>query len=100
MSAPADLAAGNGRNAAQRIDLWLFYARLLKSRALAAKFAADGLARINRQKTAKASALVRPGDILTLSLPGRILVCRVEACGARRGPFEEARLLYSEMTEP
>ncbi|MDX8456810.1 RNA-binding S4 domain-containing protein [Mesorhizobium sp. VK9D] len=86
---------GEGR---QRIDKWLFFSRALKSRSLAAKVVVAGHVRINRDKAAQASDLVKPGDVLTITLEGRILVWKVLNCGTRRGPADEARLLYEDMS--
>lgn len=82
----------------QRIDKWLFFARAVKSRSLAAKLAIAGRVRINRDKAAQASDLVKVGDVLTITLDGRILVWKVLAPGLRRGPAEEARTLYEDMS--
>ncbi|CAM5409069.1 S4 domain-containing protein [Mycolicibacterium aubagnense] len=82
----------------QRIDKWLFFARAVKSRSLAAKLAVAGRVRINRDKAAQASDLVKVGDVLTITLDGRILVWKVLAPGVRRGPAEEARTLYEDMS--
>jgi ribosome-associated heat shock protein Hsp15 len=82
----------------QRIDKWLFFARVVKSRSLAAKLAASGRVRVNREKIAQASHPVKPGDVLTITLDRRILVYRIVASGARRGPAEEARCLYEDIT--
>jgi ribosome-associated heat shock protein Hsp15 len=82
----------------QRIDKWLFFARAVKSRSLAAKLAVAGRVRINRDKAAQASDLVKAGDVLTITLDGRILVWKVLAPGVRRGPAEEARTLYEDMS--
>lgn len=82
----------------QRIDKWLFFARVVKSRTLAGKFAAAGNVRVNREKIDQASFLIKPGDVLTLALERRILVFRILACGLRRGPAPEAQLLYEDIT--
>ena len=82
----------------QRIDKWLFFARVVKSRSLAAKLAQSGRVRVNREKIDQASQLVRPGDVLTITLDRRILVYRVLSPGLRRGPAEEARTLYEDLT--
>lgn len=82
----------------QRIDKWLFFARVVKSRSLAARLAISGRVRINGEKCAHASATVKPGDVLTVTMEGRILVYRVEAPGTRRGPAEEARTLYADLS--
>ncbi len=84
----------------QRIDKWLFFARAVKSRSLAAKLAVAGRVRINRDKASQASDTVRPGDVLTITLERRILVWKVLAPGARRGPAEEARKLYQDLSPP
>lgn len=84
----------------QRLDLWLWCARLAKTRAECARQIATGGVRINRQPTDKAHARVRPGDILTLALGGRVRVWRVVALAARRGPPAEARTLYEDLSEP
>jgi ribosome-associated heat shock protein Hsp15 len=92
MTLPAD--------ARQRIDKWLFFARIVKSRTLAAKLANAGKVRVNKVKIDQASRQIVPGDVLTVSLDRRILVLRVLDAGARRGPAAEARLLYEDLTPP
>ena len=84
----------------QRIDKWLFFARAVKSRSLAAKLTVAGRVRINRDKAAQASDTVKAGDVLTITLDRRIMVWKVLAPGARRGPAEEARTLYEDMSPP
>lgn len=84
----------------QRIDKWLFYSRAVKSRSLAAKLVTAGRVRINRDKAAQASDLVKPGDVLTITLDRTIHVWKVVDAGVRRGPAEEARKLYEDMSPP
>lgn len=84
----------------QRIDRWLFFARVVKSRSLAAKLVQAGKVRRNRDKLEFASGQVGPGDVLTITLERRVLVYRVVQPGTRRGPAEEARLLYEDLTPP
>jgi ribosome-associated heat shock protein Hsp15 len=82
---------------AQRLDVWLWCARLCRSRADCARLIAEGGMRINRQPTEKPHARLRPGDVLTLPLPTGVRVWRVLALATRRGPAGEARLLYEEI---
>ncbi|MXN47676.1 RNA-binding S4 domain-containing protein [Shinella kummerowiae] len=89
--------AGQAR---QRIDKWLFFARLRKSRSLAAKSVEAGDVRINSVAVRQPSHMVRPGDVITLSLDRQDMVVKVLQPGERRGPYEEARHLYSDMTPP
>ncbi|TCD13777.1 RNA-binding S4 domain-containing protein [Oricola cellulosilytica] len=84
----------------QRIDKWLFFARVVKSRTLAAKLVQGGKVRVNGEKIAQASQDVKPGDVLTVTLDRRIVVHRVVDCGERRGPAAEARTLYEDLSPP
>ena len=82
----------------QRIDKWLFFARVVKSRSLAAKLVQAGRVRVNREKADQAAHPVKPGDVLTISLDRRVIVLRVVLAGARRGPFDEAKALYEDLS--
>jgi len=84
----------------QRIDRWLWYARFLKSRSLAAALVQTGRLRINGQRISKASRAIRPGDVLTFPLGPHIRVVRVLDSGTRRGPAPEAALLYEDLDPP
>jgi ribosome-associated heat shock protein Hsp15 len=82
----------------QRVDRWLFFARAVKSRSLAAKLVTAGRVRINRDKAAQASDSVKAGDVLTITLDRRVLVWKVLDPGTRRGPAPEAQALYEDMS--
>ena len=84
----------------QRIDKWLFFARAIKSRSLAAKLVQSGAVRINGVKVEQPAHSVKPGDGVTIRLERRVLVWRVLSPGKRRGPAEEARTLYEDLTPP
>jgi len=84
----------------QRIDKWLFFARVVKSRSLAAKLVSAGGVRVNKDKVDQPSSGVKPGDVLTITLDRRILIYRVLDNGTRRGPAEEARTLYEDLSPP
>lgn len=84
----------------QRIDKWLFFARIAKSRSLGAKLASAGKVRINSDKATQAADLVKPGDVLTVTLERRIAIYKVLAPGVRRGPAVEARMLYEDLSPP
>ena len=96
----ADDAERQQGQARQRIDKWLFFARLRKSRSLAAKSVESGDVGVNGVTIRQPSHAVRPGDVVTLSLDRHDMVVKVLGAGERRGPYEEARLLYSDMTPP
>jgi len=82
----------------QRLDLWLWCARLAKTRAECSRLVAAGAIRLNRQPTDKAHARLRVGDVLTVAVHGRVRVWRVLLLAARRGPPAEARLLYEDLS--
>jgi ribosome-associated heat shock protein Hsp15 len=101
MSDHQDTAAAAGEaTQSQRLDKWLWFARVTKSRTLAAQLVLDGKVRVNRVKAAKPSQTVRVGDVLTITVRGGIDVVKVLAPGARRGPPPEARQLYEVITSP
>ncbi len=82
----------------QRIDKWLFFARAVKSRSLAAKLAGGGHVKINDRNSDGADNPVRIGDVLTIMMERHSLVWRVLGLGVRRGPAPEAQQLYEDLT--
>ena len=84
----------------QRVDRWLWYVRIVKSRTLAAGLVSDGRVRINRLKAEKPSQTVKPGDILTITVGPRLRILKVAALGLRRGPPSEAQTLYEDLSPP
>ena len=97
MAQDGEQPAGQAR---QRIDKWLFFARLRKSRSLAAKSVEAGDVSVNGATIRQPSHMVRPGDVIVLALDRHDMVVKVLLPGERRGPYEEARLLYNDMTPP
>jgi ribosome-associated heat shock protein Hsp15 len=81
-----------------RLDKFLWFARIVKTRALAQAMAETGRIRIGGRLIDRAHAPVRVGDVLSFAQRGAVRVLRVEALPARRGPPAEARTLYSELT--
>lgn len=81
----------------QRLDKWLWFARIVKSRSLAQKLVNGGHVRVNRDKAQAPAKAIRHGDVLTIAVANRILVLKVLAPGTRRGPAPEARLLYQDL---
>lgn len=83
-----------------RLDRFLFFIRLLKSRTLAQALIEQGSVRIDGKRVAKTSEDVHIGSVIALPLHGKVLVLRVLAMPARRGPASEARTCYEELGEP
>jgi ribosome-associated heat shock protein Hsp15 len=84
----------------QRLDKWLWFARVAKTRSLAARLVAEGHVRLNARLIETPSQPVGPGDVLTIALERRVRVLKVVAPGARRGGFSEASLLFEELSDP
>jgi len=79
-----------------RLDQWLWFARLAKSRSLAARLCAAGAISLNGTTVAKPNQTVRIGDFVVVPQGGVQRTVRVLALGVRRGPASEARALYQE----
>jgi ribosome-associated heat shock protein Hsp15 len=81
-----------------RLDKFLWFARIVKTRALAQTLAEAGRIRIAGRLIDRAHAPVRVGDVLSFAQHGEVRVLRIEALPQRRGPVAEARALYTELT--
>jgi ribosome-associated heat shock protein Hsp15 len=86
---------GRGDSAQLRVDKWLWCARFFKTRSLAADAVAGGKVYANRERV-KASRIVRPGDLLDITVGFDIVTVEVRAIPSRRGPAAEARSCYEE----
>jgi ribosome-associated heat shock protein Hsp15 len=82
----------------QRIDKWLWCARVLKTRTQASALVTEGKVRVNRDRVTKPSHLVRPGDVLTIALFSRVRVLEVVSHADRRGDASQARALFRDLT--
>ena len=80
-----------------RLDRYLFFIRLLKSRTQAQALLEQGRTRLDGRRVEKVSETVRVGATITLPLRGAIRVIRVVSLPARRGPSPEARACYEEL---
>jgi ribosome-associated heat shock protein Hsp15 len=80
-----------------RIDRFLVFIRLVKSRTLAQSVIDTGHVRIDGKRVEKSSDDVRVGSTIALPLHDKVRVLRVLALPARRGPASEARACYEEL---
>lgn len=80
-----------------RIDRFLFFIRLVKSRTLAQALIEKGHVRIDGKRVEKPSDSVHKGSILAFPLHDRVRVLRVISLPTRRGPAPEARACYEEL---
>jgi len=83
----------------QRIDKWLWHARVVRTRSAAAALATAGHVRINGARVDAPSRAVRTGDVVTVALDRAVRVLKVLGFAERRGSADDARLLC-ETIEP
>ncbi|MBV1697276.1 MAG: RNA-binding S4 domain-containing protein [Hyphomicrobiales bacterium] len=81
----------------QRIDRWLWHARLVRSRIAAAALANAGHVRINGARISAPGRMVRRGDVITVALDRRVHVLKVTAFSERRGRAVAAAGLYEKL---
>jgi len=84
--------------ASMRLDRFLWFARLAKTRDRAQDMACDGRMRIDGRRVERSAVPVRIGNILTFAHHDRVRVLRVEALPTRRGPAPEAQGCYQELS--
>jgi ribosome-associated heat shock protein Hsp15 len=82
----------------QRIDKWLWHARVVRTRSAAAALAASGHVRLNGVRVDAASRAVKSGDVLTVALDRTVRVLKVLAFAERRGAAEQGRVLYEDLS--
>jgi ribosome-associated heat shock protein Hsp15 len=81
-----------------RVDKWLWHARVVKTRTMAARLVWDGHVRLNGVRLDAPAKTVKPGDVLTVALERTVRVYRVLGLGERRGPASEAQALYQDLS--
>jgi ribosome-associated heat shock protein Hsp15 len=82
----------------QRIDRWLWHARLVRTRGAAAALAGAGYVRVNGARIDAPSRQIRAGDVVTVALDRSVRVLKVRAFVERRGPAGTAQSLYEDLT--
>ena len=81
-----------------RLDIYLYYIRIFKSRSLATKFVLTNRLRISGQVTQKPHKLISIGDVLTITINDNIKVLKVLDIPNRRGPYSESLNFYEDIT--
>jgi ribosome-associated heat shock protein Hsp15 len=84
----------------QRIDKWLWHARVVRTRSAAAALAASGHVRLNGQRIDAPSRAVRLGDVVTVALDRTVRVLKVAGFAERRGAAETAQALWEDLSPP
>jgi len=87
-------------DARQRLDKWLWFTRVVKTRSLAQKLIKGGHVRVNLQRVSSPSHQLKTDDVLTVTLSRQVKVLKFIDGGTRRGPAVEAVTLYEDLTPP
>ena len=82
----------------QRIDKWLWHARVVRTRTAAAALVNGGHVRLNGGRVAAPSQPVRSGDVVTVALDRAVRILKVTGFAERRGDADAARLLCEDLT--
>ena len=81
-----------------RLDIYLYYIRIFKSRSLATKFVLANKLRISGQVTQKPHKMISIGDVLTITIKDNIKILKVLDIPSRRGHYQESLNFYKDIT--
>lgn len=100
MASRRDKGSGDEETAAvtsQRIDKWLVFARVVKTRSIAQQLVETKKVRLNKEKIDNPARNIRAGDVLTISYSSRVHVLKVTGFAERRGSADDAQALYENL---
>ena len=86
------------REARQRLDKWLWFARVVKTRSLAAKLVEDGHVRINSSRVEDPAKALKIGDVVTIALERSVRVLKVLAPGDAARPLRGGQALFEDLS--
>jgi ribosome-associated heat shock protein Hsp15 len=81
----------------QRLDKWLWHARVVKARTSAVGLIEAGHVRINGVREKAPGHAVKAGDVVTIGLDRSVRVLKVLGFTERRGNASAARVLYEDL---
>ena len=81
----------------QRLDKWLWFARIVKTRRQAVELIEAGYVRVDAQRIETPVKLVAPGAVLTIALDRRVRVLRITGLARRRGNADLAEQLFEDL---
>ena len=81
-----------------RLDIYLYYIRIFKSRSIATKFVLTNRLRISGQVTQKPHKMISVGDVLTMTINDNIKILKVLDIPSRRGSYPESLNFYEDIT--
>ena len=83
----------------QRLDKWLWHARVVKARTSAAALIEAGHVRINGVREKAPGHGIKAGDVLTIGLDRTVRILKVVGFAERRGDASAARVLYDDLQD-
>ncbi len=83
----------------QRIDRWLWNARVVRTRNTAAALVVAGNVRVNGVRVTAPGRALKCGDVITIALRAGVRVLKVTGVMPKRGDASAASLLYEEISE-
>ncbi|WP_022724040.1 RNA-binding S4 domain-containing protein [Rhodopseudomonas sp. B29] len=84
----------------QRLDKWLWHARVVRARSSAVALIEAGHVRINGAREKSPGHAVKLGDVLTVSLDGGVRILQVAGFAERRGDASSVTGLYTDPSQP
>ena len=81
-----------------RLDIYLYYIRIFKSRSIATKFVSTNRLRISGQVTQKPHKMISIGDVVTMTINDNVKILKVLDIPIRRGPYSESLNFYEDIT--
>jgi ribosome-associated heat shock protein Hsp15 len=90
----------NSEVARQRLDKWLWFSRLAKTRPMAVELITQGFVRVDGKRIEQPGRPVGAGNVLTIAFERRVVVLEILGCAERRGPYPEASKLYRLIEQP
>lgn len=94
------MAANEPERSRQRIDKWLWHARVARTRTAAANIVTSGKVRIDSKRITRASHQVQVGQVVTAPQGNHIRVLEITGLTARRISAAETELLYLDRSPP
>ena len=82
-----------------RIDRWLFFARIFKTRSKAVRAVEKGLIYLNGNQIKKQSQLIKIGDGVIVKRSNKILQIRVAKFAIKRESYDLAKHMYEDTIE-
>jgi ribosome-associated heat shock protein Hsp15 len=83
----------------QRLDKWLWHARVVRARTHAAALIESGHVRVNGARKKSPGHPLKVDDVLTVGLDRGVRILRVTGFAERRGNATAARALYDDVSD-